>query len=237
VREFELEEELAERIRTGVLRPGDRLPGERELAREFGAGRLAIREAVGSLVRRGLVARDGHREPFVTRPKVEHDLRGAGGVSGFTAQMEKLGLEPAAKVLNAFVLVPPATVSEALGLERGARAAKIERIRFASKLALVLDEMWLPDALYPDITELGLTGSMYALMRECYARAPARAVERLEAVAARAPEARLLHVPAGAPLMLVERTSYDEDGTPIEFTRERYRGDRARFVVESLPGD
>jgi GntR family transcriptional regulator len=71
-------------------------------------------------------------------------------------------------------------------------------------------------------------------MRGCYARAPARATERLEAVAARAPEAKLLHVPVGAPLMLVERTAYDEDGTPVEYAKDRHRGDRTSFVVESL---
>ena len=31
-----------------------------------------------------------------------------------------------------------------------------------------------------------------------------------------------------SPLMLVERTAYAADGTPVEFARDRYRGDRAR---------
>jgi GntR family transcriptional regulator len=232
VREFDVEEELAERIRSGALRPGDKLPSDKELARELDAGRLAVREAIGALVRRGLVVKEPGRDPFVARPKVEHDLRSP---AGFSEQMERAGLEASAKLLNAMVLVPPLRVAAALQLEPGQRAAKIERIRYASKLALTLEETWLPDALFPNILELGLTGSIYTLMRDCYARGPVRAVEKLEAVAARAPEAKLLHIPDGAPLMAVERTAYDEDGVPVEYARDRHRGDRARFVVESFP--
>jgi GntR family transcriptional regulator len=232
VRELDVEEELAGRIAAGSLQAGDRLPAERELAREFGVGRVTIREALGSLIRRGLVIRSDNGDAFVSRPKVEHDLRGA--VTGFTEQMEQLGLEPRAKVLTSMVLVPPTRVCEALGMERGDRALKIERVRYASRLALTLEETWLPDALFPELAGLSLTGSIYTLMRDCYARGPVRAVERLEAVAASAPEGKLLHIPIGAPLMLVERTSYDANDVPVEYARDRHRGDRARFLVESV---
>ncbi|MGQ9502645.1 MAG: FadR/GntR family transcriptional regulator [Anaerolineae bacterium] len=39
----------------GELRPGDRLPPERELARQFGVSRTVVREAVRSLVAKGLL--------------------------------------------------------------------------------------------------------------------------------------------------------------------------------------
>jgi GntR family transcriptional regulator len=148
--------------------------------------------------------------------------------------MHAAGLEPGARLINAIVLVPPPRVASALRLDAGERAAKIERLRYASKMPMTLEEAWVPDRLYPDITGLGLTASLYALMRDCYAREPVRATERLEAVAARAPEAKLLHVPVAAPLMLVERTAYDEAGVPVEYAKERHRGDRTTFVVESL---
>jgi GntR family transcriptional regulator len=232
VREIDLEERLVERIATGQWRAGDRLPDERALAREYDAGRHVVKEAVGSLIRRGLLRRDDHRGLFVARPKVVHDLR---QVTGFSDQMDAEGLPAGARLLNVMVLVAPPRVAAALGLDDGARAVKIERVRYAARVAMTLEETWLPDGLFPDLSELGLTGSIYALMRDCYGRGPVRAVERLEAVPARANEAKLLHIPAGAPLMLVERTAYDDDGVPVEFARDRHRGDRATFVVESVP--
>lgn len=230
MREIDLEERLAERITSGALAPGTKLPGERELARTYDTGRAVVREAIGSLVRRGLLRRDEHRDVFVTRPKVVHDLR---RLSSFSERMTAAGLASGARLLGAMVTVAPPAAARALDLPEGARAAKIERVRYAAKVAMTLEETWLPDGLFPDVTGLGLTGSLEELMRECYGRGPVRAVERLEAVPARAHEAKLLHIPAGAPLMLVERTSYDEDDTPVEYTKERHRGDKASFIAES----
>ncbi len=229
---FELEEALAEQIISGTLRVGSPL-SDRELAREYGVGKIAVRQAIGGLAKRGLVDLRGGHDAIVARPKVEHDLR---GVAGFSEQMERAGLVPASKLLGAAVVVAPPKVAAALRLDRNARVARIERIRYGSKVPMTLEETYLPAELYPDIVELGLTGSVYQLMRDCYARGPVRAVERLEAVPAREQDAERLRVPEGAPLMLVERISYDEEGTPIEFARDRYRGDRTTFVVESVPG-
>src|SRR5438128_2550660 len=120
----------------------------------------------------------------------------------------------------------------ARGADRSARVARVERLRLASKTPMTIEEAYVPEAVFPAFIELGMTGSFYSLMRECYGRTPARAVERLEAVAAREREAELLHVPEGSPLLLVERTTYDESGVAIEFSRDRHRGDRASFVVE-----
>lgn len=47
--------ELRERIVTGKLRPGERLPSEKELATKHGVSRTVIREAIGSLRTEGLV--------------------------------------------------------------------------------------------------------------------------------------------------------------------------------------
>jgi NAD(P)-dependent dehydrogenase (short-subunit alcohol dehydrogenase family)/DNA-binding FadR family transcriptional regulator len=46
---------LTDAITSGKLRPGDRLPAERELGDQFGVSRTVIREAVRSLAARGLV--------------------------------------------------------------------------------------------------------------------------------------------------------------------------------------
>jgi DNA-binding FadR family transcriptional regulator len=47
---------LTERIRTGALKPGDRLPTEQELIEEFKVSRTVVREAISSLKAAGLVA-------------------------------------------------------------------------------------------------------------------------------------------------------------------------------------
>lgn len=58
----EVAERVEERIRNEEIAPGGRLPSERELMREFGVGRPAVREALFHLNRMGLVElRSGER--------------------------------------------------------------------------------------------------------------------------------------------------------------------------------
>jgi GntR family transcriptional repressor for pyruvate dehydrogenase complex len=48
-------EQLREAILSGRVRPGDRLPGERQLCEEFGVGRPTLREALRSLEAVGMI--------------------------------------------------------------------------------------------------------------------------------------------------------------------------------------
>ncbi|WP_203923130.1 winged helix-turn-helix domain-containing protein [Rugosimonospora africana] len=52
---LELAENLAERVRTGKLQPGDRLPTENELRNSTGLSRTTVRHAVAEVRSRGLI--------------------------------------------------------------------------------------------------------------------------------------------------------------------------------------
>ena len=68
-------EQVAERLvadlRGGLLRPGARLPGERDLAASLGVGRASVREALGALALRGLVETRPGAGSFITADALE----------------------------------------------------------------------------------------------------------------------------------------------------------------------
>ncbi len=66
--EVELRIELD--IMSGKLKEGDLLPSERDLMKSFGVGRPAVREALQSLRKRGLVSITNGERSRVTRPNV-----------------------------------------------------------------------------------------------------------------------------------------------------------------------
>ncbi|HLW02869.1 MAG TPA: FadR/GntR family transcriptional regulator [Ktedonobacterales bacterium] len=51
----QIAQQIEQRILSGTLRSGDRLPTERELAEQFQASRTAVREAMKTLAQKGLV--------------------------------------------------------------------------------------------------------------------------------------------------------------------------------------
>src|SRR3712207_3861643 len=67
-------ERLARAIREGVLQPGDRLPTEQELAREFGVGRTSVREGLQKLRAYGLIDSRKGLGAFVTTPSTDDAL-------------------------------------------------------------------------------------------------------------------------------------------------------------------
>jgi GntR family transcriptional regulator len=231
----QIEEQIADRIESGALGAGQRLPPERDLAEALAVSRMTVRQALASLAARGLVERGVGRGTFVREAgKVVHDLT---RVAGFTEEVERQGLEAGARILEAQVCPAPDHVADALGLEPGDLVVRLERVRLGGGRPMTLEDTCVPAARFPGLLDEDLSGSLYALMRERYGLGPVTATERLEPMAARSYEADALGVDEGSPLMFVERIAYAADGTAVEFARDCHRGDRARFVIRVVPDD
>ncbi|MGH2858972.1 MAG: GntR family transcriptional regulator [Solirubrobacteraceae bacterium] len=226
----QIQARLTDLIAAGPLQVGDRLPGERALAESLGVSRMTVRHALTGLARRGLLERGVGRGTFVARKQVEHDLR---RVAGFTEQMERQSLAPGTLIVSARRTRPTFAVANALGIDRSASVYRVQRIRFGDRVALTLEDSWIPAGIFPRLLEHDLQGSIYALMRDVYDLQPMHAVEHLGAVAASGREAEALEVAPGSPLVLVQRTAYAHDGIIVEYARDVHRGDRVSFVVEA----
>ena len=101
-------QQVEESIHKSVLKPGDQLPPERELAQQFGVSRTAVREAVKALREKGLVEAYPGRGTFVTdgtgysmRQSLDRMLKvGQAEGSGFLAEVREI-LEPEIAALAA----------------------------------------------------------------------------------------------------------------------------------------
>ncbi|MGH2873603.1 MAG: GntR family transcriptional regulator [Solirubrobacteraceae bacterium] len=226
----QIEARLTALIAEGALRVGDRLPPERLIASSLGVSRVTVRQALSLLAQQGLVERGVGRGTFVASRRVEHDLR---RVAGFTEQMARQNLAPGALILSARQTRPILAVAQALLIDTAAPVYRIQRVRFGDRVALTLEDSWIPARIFPGLLAHDLRGSIFALMRDAYDLEPVHAVEHLSAIAARRHEAEALEIEPGSPLVLVERTTYAHDEIPVEHARDVHRGDRASFVVES----
>ena len=227
----QIEDRLTEAISSGDLQAGDRLPAERDLAEQLGVSRMTLRQALQTLERRGLVRRTvgRHGGTFIAEPKIERDV----AVAGLTELLRRQGHRAGATVLSAQEGPSSGRTATALGLEPGEHVFEVVRLRLADGEPLALEVSLFPAGRFAGLLDLQLDGSLYGLLESTYGVSVRRAVERLEPVIAGAREARLLSVDVGSPLLLVERTAFDALGGPVEYARDRFRGDRTRVVVES----
>ncbi|MFI7634559.1 GntR family transcriptional regulator [Nonomuraea sp. NPDC049400] len=226
----QIERWLLESISSGELAPGDRLPGERELAGRLGVSRMTLRQALSTLERDGVLIRVPGRSggAFVAEPRIECDLT---GLAGFTEQMRRAHLRAEARILTAATVPAPRAVAVALEVEAGSPVHEVARVRSAGRSPVALERSYFPPLA--GFLDQDLTGSLYALLAARYDLEPRTAVEQLDPVIARPAEAAELGIAPGAPLMLIERTAYAGDGTPVEFARDLFRPDRVRISVRS----
>ncbi|BDB27260.1 transcriptional regulator NanR [Cupriavidus sp. P-10] len=71
-------ERLSERIRSGEIAPGEQLPAERDLMEHYGVGRPAIREALQSLERAGIIEIVHGERARVVIPTADHLMKQIG---------------------------------------------------------------------------------------------------------------------------------------------------------------
>ena len=223
---------LEQLISSQTLSPGDRLPAEVDMAAALGVSRMTLRQALSAIEAKGLLRRIRGRfgGSFVATPRLEFDHT---GLPGFTEQLRRLDMTAGAQLILARTCPPPADVRQALALRQGAKVHEIIRVRSANAEPVLLEETYLPAALFPGFLTADLTGSLYELMAANFGIALHTADEHIEATTATAAAGERLAIAEGQPLLLVTRTAYNREGVPVEFSHDYFRSDRSRIRVKS----
>ncbi len=225
----QFEEAIARRIASGEFGVGAQLPTENELARQYAASRITIRQSMQNLVRRGLVEIRRGTGTFVTEPRLVHELS---ALSGFVEDMEAQGRRATARVLGRETLAASAIVARQLKLRVGAQVVRIQRVRIADGEPISFDDTYLPRAIGERVMADDLERHpIFDLLERKYATPLLEAEYRLEAAVADRVVARALSVRVGSPLFVIERTSYAAERVPVDYEKLYYRGDRVSFVT------
>ncbi|MCE7980878.1 MAG: GntR family transcriptional regulator [Caldilinea sp. CFX5] len=222
---------LRDNIKQGVWWPGVQLPGEHALCANYGVSRTVVRQALGELAAEGLIVRHKGKGAFVAEPKISESL--AQKLTGFYQDMSERGHRPISQVLVQAVQPAPVQVARHLGLPAATPVVHLRRLRFVQNEPIVLVSSYLPHALCPGLEQVDFRAqSLYAYLERQYGLLIARGRRRIEAVVADEQEAKLLQVPVGAPLLLLDSVSYLDDNRPLEYYHAVHRGDRSQFEVE-----
>ncbi|MBM2844526.1 MAG: putative GntR family transcriptional regulator [Anaerolineales bacterium] len=220
---------LEARLAGEEWRPGDRIPGEPELCKEYGVSRPVIRQALQELAMEGAIVRRKGLGTFVAEPKVVsrslvHSL------VGFYQDMEQRGLATETSVIEQTLLPAGEKIGGRLRTDVLTPVVKISRVRSVGGHPVVLVSSYLPYALCPGLIQADLRHqSLYAFLEQEYGLRIAAGRREIEAVLASDEEGRLLEVERGAPLLRLESVSYLEGGQPMEYFNGVFL---SRFVVE-----
>jgi GntR family transcriptional regulator len=221
---------LRDRIMSGALGFGARLPTENELAGVHGVSRVTIRRALGELARERLIERRRSAGTRVTyRPPPAPMIA---DISGVLANLADMGRRTAAKLLSFDYVPAEGTVGEALGAGPDQLLQRAVRVRSVDGLPFSYLTTHVPESVSVTFTRQELAARPLLELLERAGVKVGHARQRISAGLATPDVAEALGLHTGSPLIELVRIVYDQAGRAVEHLHALYRPDRYAFEIE-----
>jgi GntR family transcriptional regulator len=222
-------ETLTQQIEENRLKPHDRLPSEKELCEQWQASRSTVRKAMDQLSERGRIFRVPGKGSFVAFPKISHQTS---QILGFSEKMKAQGLEVETRVILKEVVKPREEIATALKLAPEDRTLKIQRLRMVKGEPLALQTSFIPLKIGEHLLDEDLASqSLNRLIQELGGIRLTRSDIWIEAPIVSRKEEQLLGSPRVPLFLAVVGVTFDQDGSPVRFSRGVFRGDRVRLKI------
>lgn len=220
---------LRNRIYSGQISPGDLVPGEQDIAANFGVSRITAKRALNELAAAGLVVRErGRGTRVVHRPPVPSVTT---SLEGWLENISLMGIATEARVLEFDYIPAPAEVATALAVAAGTTVQRSVRTRFLNGETMSYLVTYLPEDIGRGFDREDLDRYPLLQLLERAGAKVASARQLVTATVADPAVAGALGVDTGAPLLEVRRVVLDVTDRPIEYIRILYRPDRYQFEM------
>ncbi|MCL2588510.1 MAG: GntR family transcriptional regulator [Oscillospiraceae bacterium] len=217
-------------IETNSIKIGDMIPSERELCDAFEVSRMTVRQAIDLLVQEHVLVRQKGKGTFVSAPKFDQSLT---ALTSFTMDMTDRKLVSASHILGLEEIAAPAHVAKRLGLQSGETVIRLIRVRLANGHPYAHEcSHLLADRARP-ILDVDFTHrSLYNALSTLCGVQMTRAKQVIAASVCPDQICSNLAIPKKSVTFHIERTTYNEQGTPFEYVESRYRIDKFKYHVE-----
>ena len=218
-------------IADGTFAAGEKLPGETEIAETYRVNRHTVRRALATLAERGLVRAARGSGTYVEARRLAYPLRSR---TRFSEIVGAGGHEPRGQLIDASTDVATRELARELGLKTGAALIRIGALRFADRTPICVSTTWLAADRFPDAGRVfAKLRSMTGLLAHYGINDYRRASTRISAAIAEATDAARLDLALGRPILVVDSTDVDTNGSPLVTKRSRFAAERVEFLVEN----
>jgi len=219
---IQISEMLARDIQAGNLSDGARLPPERILAAQLGIAVGTLRKALTDLHQKGMLERIQGSGNYVRINENASTI-----YSLFRLELLNGGGLPTASVLSVRHMKKTRSLPT---FGQSNSAYRIRRIRWLNDIKAAIEEIWLDDSLVDSINESDLSDSMYQYYQESLGIWIAKAEDKLS-VSAIPDWAADEDTTGSHDWGFVERLSWDQKNTCVEFSRTWFDPNTTRYVA------
>jgi GntR family transcriptional regulator len=233
---FHIESLIRQKILTGQLQPGERLPPEKDLAAQFGVSQITIRTALANLEAEDLIIRMRGKGTFVTRNvPLSKQVIVTGDVQSFVDDSRKYRVRPLGidrrKVNETRI---PREVEEFFDLRGDDGLSVVRRIRMLERTPVQFLENFLSPETAKHVTLKALSEKpLQMILKEKIGLEIGRSETYLESVPADPDVAEALHSTVFAPLFLLRSYLWFSSGEPFEIVSIFMRPDFFKYKIDT----
>lgn len=230
--ERSLYEQIIDSLRMQLLTqmsPGDQVPTEAELVQRFSVSRSTVRKAIQQLVDEGVLTRRQGKGTFIARPipKIVHSID---RLAPFMDTFKKLGEDIETRIIR-FDWGSSDSLPEPLA-SWAPQVLTYERLYVSRGVPHAIARVDLPDHIARRLTLADLEKHpIYDLLTRKLKTEPSRAEFLVSCRQPTQAMSQTLELSQSSLLLVLERISYDRDGSPIEHTTHFLRPDVYQLSV------
>ncbi len=220
---------VSEQIADGTLRPGDQLPTEEQLCRQFSVSPVTVRRAINILVKQGLLSATQGKGTFVKPLDI--------GEAVFRLQELKdrwTGEEAiSVRLLEAGIVSVDESVAAKLALTVGDRCIHIRRLVLHQATPTIYHREYVVyDPRRPLVEAQVQITSLEGLLQGHSGEGLRRGQLMIEAMNLGDEESTLLQMPSGSSAFRLEHTFYDFGDRPVSWGWFVFRSDLYRLTSQ-----
>jgi GntR family transcriptional regulator, phosphonate transport system regulatory protein len=226
-----LRDTLEHDILTGKLQPGDQLPAEPTLARQFQTGRHSVRRALADLAHEGRISIEQGRGTFVeAKPLLTYLI---GQRTRLRQNLNSQGVDVSSQMLATETVAPDSDVAQALGLTPGAEVVRRTQLTLADGLPVAFGSSYHDAQRFADFSERRtIFGSVSETYKSYGIADYLRAETSISSRRSTPSEAKILRQHPDMPVMVVDKLDTELDGTPLGFSQVIWSSARIKFVID-----
>ena len=230
----QLNQLLKELIEEEGFRVGDRFPTERAICERYEVSRATANKAISNLVSEGILQFKKGVGTFVKSiPESE-----VTPVAGFTENVRRSGRRPSTRLLH-FSCIEAGDAEEGvaalLGVNDSEELYKIERLRLADGIPMILEYRYICARYCPNLDPATLTGSLYAGFKSLYGLEITGSDETIQATIIEERESALLDIEPGQAGFRVSAVGYIQESVPLWWEQTIHRPDGIEFRCRVRP--
>ncbi len=145
--------EILSRIHSRQWKPGDLIPNEVDLAREFGCARATVNRALRTVAESGFLER---RRKAGTRVAIHPVRRATLNIPIIRKEIEGRELQYSYTLIACKAKLPPAAIRARMRLENGCEALHVRAVHFADGKPYVYEDRWVNTLAVPAIKSADL---------------------------------------------------------------------------------